>query len=56
VTSWLVDYAAARGADIAHLNPDTDAAASIYRQLGFVEVPGFDIYVDIAGSTGQLAD
>jgi ribosomal protein S18 acetylase RimI-like enzyme len=48
VTSWLVEHAAAHGADLAHLNPDTDEAASVYRRLGFVEVPGFDIYIDIA--------
>jgi ribosomal protein S18 acetylase RimI-like enzyme len=46
-SAWLVEQGFARGADLAHLNPDTDAAASVYRRLGFVEVPGFDIYVDI---------
>lgn len=48
VTSWLVEQGFARGADLAHLNPDTDIAASVYRRLGFVEVDGFDIYVDNA--------
>jgi len=47
VTSWLVEQGVARGADLAHLNPDTDVAASVYRRLGFIEVPGFDIYAGI---------
>jgi len=42
----VVDGLAA-GARLAHLSPDTDAAASIYARLGFVEVPGVDIYVDV---------
>jgi hypothetical protein len=29
------------------LHPDHDAAASIYRGLGFVEVEGLDIYLDV---------
>jgi len=48
VSWWLVEQGRTRGADLAHLNPDTDVAASVYRRLGFVEVPGFDIYVDNA--------
>jgi len=47
VSWWLVEQGLAGGADLAHLNPDTDIAASVYRRLGFVEMPGFDIYVDI---------
>jgi ribosomal protein S18 acetylase RimI-like enzyme len=30
---------------LAHLHPDTDAAARVYARLGFVEVPGLDVYV-----------
>jgi GNAT superfamily N-acetyltransferase len=33
------------GADLAHLNPDTDDAARLYARLGFVETGGFDVYV-----------
>jgi ribosomal protein S18 acetylase RimI-like enzyme len=46
VSSWLLERAFARGAELAHLNPDTDAAARIYGRLGFTELPGHDIYVD----------
>jgi ribosomal protein S18 acetylase RimI-like enzyme len=47
VSSWLVQGSFAAGAQLAHLHPDTDEAAEIYRRLGFVEVEGFDIYVDL---------
>jgi ribosomal protein S18 acetylase RimI-like enzyme len=45
VTSWLMEQAG----DVAlwHLHPDTDSAARIYYRLGFVEVEGLDIYVDL---------
>ena len=36
-----------RGAELAHLNPDTDAAARIYERLGFTELPGHDIYIEL---------
>jgi ribosomal protein S18 acetylase RimI-like enzyme len=47
VSSWLVERALDGGARLGHLHPDTDGAAAIYRRLGFVEVDGFDIYVDV---------
>ena len=47
VSSWLLERGFAAGADLAHLNPDTDAAARLYGRLGFTEAPGFEIYVDI---------
>jgi ribosomal protein S18 acetylase RimI-like enzyme len=45
VTSWLMQQAG----EVAlwHLHPDTDSAARIYDRLGFVEVGGLDIYVDL---------
>ena len=48
VSSWLVGRALGSGAQLAHLHPDDDAAARIYARLGFVEVAGFDVYVDLA--------
>jgi ribosomal protein S18 acetylase RimI-like enzyme len=48
VSSWLVERGVAGGAALAHLHPDTDEAARIYTRLGFVEVDGFDVYVDLA--------
>jgi GNAT superfamily N-acetyltransferase len=47
LTSWLLERAFARGATLAHLNPDSDAAARLYAQLGFVECAGLDIYVEL---------
>jgi GNAT superfamily N-acetyltransferase len=47
VSSWLLQRAFERGAEIAHLNPDTHAAARIYERLGFTELPGHDIYIEL---------
>jgi GNAT superfamily N-acetyltransferase len=47
VSSWLLERGFGAGAELAHLNPDTDAAARLYGRLGFTETPGHDIYVDI---------
>ena len=47
ISSWLLETGAAAGARIAHLHPDSDDAARVYARLGFVEVAGFDIYVDL---------
>ncbi len=47
VSSWLLERAFERGAELAHLNPDTDAAARIYGRLGFTEMSGHDIYIDL---------
>ena len=47
ISSWLIARGFASGADLAHLHPDDDRAARVYARLGFVEVPGFDIYVDL---------
>ena len=48
LSSWLVAAVLDAGAELVHLHPDTDHAAAIYRRLGFVEVGGFDVYVDMA--------
>jgi GNAT superfamily N-acetyltransferase len=47
ISGWLLARAAAAGARIAHLHPDNDEAARVYARLGFVEVNGLDIYVDL---------
>jgi GNAT superfamily N-acetyltransferase len=47
LSSWLLERGFAAGAELAHLNPDTDDAARLYQRLGFVETPGLDIYVEI---------
>jgi len=47
ITSWLLDRGFAAGAELAHLHPDSDAAARLYARLGFVETPGVDVYVDL---------
>jgi GNAT superfamily N-acetyltransferase len=47
ISSWLIERAFAAGAELAHLHPDDDRAARVYARLGFAEVPGFDIYVDL---------
>ncbi|WP_166436011.1 GNAT family N-acetyltransferase [Cellulomonas shaoxiangyii] len=48
VSAWLLHRAAGAGARLAHLHPDTDAAARVYARLGFTEVGGLDVYVDLA--------
>jgi len=47
ITSSLLDRGFAAGAELAHLHPDSDAAARLYARLGFVETPGVDVYVDL---------
>jgi ribosomal protein S18 acetylase RimI-like enzyme len=44
LTAWLIERAFAEGAELAHLNPDTDAAQRLYAGLGFLETEGLDIY------------
>jgi GNAT superfamily N-acetyltransferase len=46
LSSWLVQRGLDGGAQLVHLHPDSDESARIYGRLGFVEVDGFDIYVD----------
>ena len=47
MSSWLLERGFATGAELAHLNPDSDGAARLYERLGFTETPGLDIYVDL---------
>jgi GNAT superfamily N-acetyltransferase len=47
MTSWLLEKVFARGATLAHLNPDSDAAARLYARLGFIETAGLDVYCDL---------
>jgi GNAT superfamily N-acetyltransferase len=47
LTSWLLGRAFAEGATLAHLNPDSDGAAKLYAQIGFVETAGLDVYGDL---------
>jgi ribosomal protein S18 acetylase RimI-like enzyme len=47
LTSWLIHLAFVDGATLAHLNPDTDAAARLYSRLGFIETAGLDVYTDL---------
>jgi GNAT superfamily N-acetyltransferase len=44
---WLCDRAFDRGARLVHLHPDDDRAARVYARLGFAEVEGLDVYVDL---------
>jgi GNAT superfamily N-acetyltransferase len=46
VSRQLVDWGFAGGAALAHLFPDTEAAARVYGRLGFVEAGAVDILVD----------
>jgi GNAT superfamily N-acetyltransferase len=48
MSSWLIARALGAGVQLVHLDPDDDYAASLYARLGFVEVPGLDVYVDVA--------
>jgi ribosomal protein S18 acetylase RimI-like enzyme len=47
MSSWLLARGFAAGAGLAHLHPDADQAARIYARLGFTEVPGLEIFVDL---------
>jgi GNAT superfamily N-acetyltransferase len=47
MSSWLLEDAFSRGAVFAHLHPDDDPAARVYARLGFTEVDGLDVYVDL---------
>jgi GNAT superfamily N-acetyltransferase len=46
LTTYVVQWGFATGADLAWLNPDTDEAARLYDRMGFEETGGLDVYVD----------
>ena len=46
VSSWVVERGFDAGAAFAHLHPEPMAFA-VYSRLGFTEVDGFDVYVDL---------
>jgi GNAT superfamily N-acetyltransferase len=47
MSAWLLERAFAAGARLAHLHPDTDAAARVYSRLGFRPAGALEIYVDL---------
>jgi GNAT superfamily N-acetyltransferase len=47
IISWLLTRGTAAGPRVPHLHPDSDEAARVYAGSGFVEVDGFDVYVDL---------
>lgn len=47
ICSWLLERGFCEGATLAHVNPDTAEAGSLYAGLGFVETAGFDIHVEL---------
>ena len=47
MSAWLLERAFADGARLAHLHPDTDAAARVYSRLGFTPAGALDIFVDL---------
>jgi GNAT superfamily N-acetyltransferase len=47
MSAWLLERGFAEGARLAHLHPDTDAAARVYARLGFTPAGALDIYVDL---------
>jgi predicted N-acetyltransferase YhbS len=47
LSSWLLARAFAAGAQLAHLQADSDDATRVYARLGFVDTEPLDVYVDI---------
>jgi GNAT superfamily N-acetyltransferase len=48
MSGWLVRNGFEAGAQLAHLHPDTDLATRVYARLGFDEVEGFEVFVNLA--------
>ena len=47
MSAWLLRRAFHGGARLAHLHPESDAAARVYDRLGFRAAGALDIYVDL---------
>lgn len=47
LTCWLLEQALDAGVTLAHLNPDSEAAARLYARLGFRETAGLDVYTNL---------
>jgi GNAT superfamily N-acetyltransferase len=47
MSAWLLERAFADGARLAHLHPESGAAARVYDRLGFRAAGALDIYVDL---------
>jgi GNAT superfamily N-acetyltransferase len=47
LSAWLLERAFDAGAMLAHLTPNTEAAARVYARLGFRATPGFDVYAGL---------
>jgi ribosomal protein S18 acetylase RimI-like enzyme len=47
LSHWLLEVGWARGAQLAELHADSDAAARVYHRLGFFEAGGLDVYVEL---------
>lgn len=47
LSSWLVQRAIEKGAELVHCHPDTEEASRVYESLGFYESAAFDVWVDI---------
>ncbi|HEX2105465.1 MAG TPA: GNAT family N-acetyltransferase [Solirubrobacteraceae bacterium] len=47
LSSWLLERGLRAGARLAHLHADTDDAARVYARLGFTDIDGLDVYVEL---------
>jgi len=47
LSSWLLSRAFEQGARFGHLQCDSERAGRVYARLGFVQLNGIDIYVDL---------
>jgi len=47
LSSWLLAHGFDQGARFGHLQCDAEGAGRVYARLGFVEVDGIEVYVDL---------
>ena len=47
LSSWLLEAGWERGAELAELQADSDAAAHVFARLGVFEAGGLDVYVEL---------